>query len=343
MIRISDIIKMSNCGQQFKKENKPAIQETQKEAIPDIIKASEISKGESSSLYGKGVSLVTQAFDKAKKDENIASASILDFSKNLVEQALVDESEYFLKFYESPYKKEYLPHHSVNVSFLAVEIGLWTGFNKSELMELAVSGLLHDIGMAKMENIVYKDSKLKNNERNIVGQHSESSAQISKEMGCLSEDGLTAIKNHHLRSPRDKFSEILSLADVYEAITHERPYKAAKSAHQAIAEIIDKEALNFQPSVLKAFVNNIGIYPIGSWVKLSTAEIGLVTGVNKGYPLRPKVNIIFNHAGERNKSIKFLDFMAETYFYIEGPLGADELKELNLKWQEKNKKTDALN
>jgi putative nucleotidyltransferase with HDIG domain len=334
---------MNNCRQQFKKENKPALKETQKEAISDVIKASEISKVESSNLYGKGVSLVTQTFEKAKKDENIVAASILDFSKNLVEQALVDESEYFLKFYESPYKKEYLPHHSVNVSFLAVEIGLWTGFNKSELMELAVSGLLHDIGMAKMENIVYKDSKLKNNERNIVDQHSESGAQILKKLGCLSEDGLMAIKNHHLRNPRDKFSEILSLADVYEAITHERPYKAAKSAHQAIAEIIDKEALNFQPSVLKAFVNNIGIYPIGSWVKLSTAEIGLVTGVNKGYPLRPKVNIIFNHAGERNKSIKFLDFMAETYFYIEGPLGTEELKELNLKWQDKNKKTEALN
>ncbi|MDD4955983.1 MAG: HD domain-containing protein [Candidatus Omnitrophica bacterium] len=342
MIRISDIIKMSGSSRQFR-SSKPAIKETQKEETAEIIKVPEISKAENLNLYGKGVSLVAEVFGKAKNGESITATPILDFSKNLVEQALVDESDYFLKFYESPYDKEYLPHHSVNVSFLAVEIGLWTGFNKSELMELAVSGLLHDIGMAKMEDIVYKDSKLKNNERSIVGQHGFSSAQILQRLGCLSEDGLNAVKNHHLRSPRDKFSEVLSLADVYEAITHSRPYKPAKTAHQAIAEIIDREALNFQPSVLKAFVNNIGIYPIGSWVKLSTAEIGLVTGINKGYPLRPKVNIIFNHAGERNKNIKFLDFMSETYFYIEGPLSAEELKELNLKWQEKSKNSEALN
>ncbi|MDD4182377.1 MAG: HD domain-containing protein [Candidatus Omnitrophica bacterium] len=343
MIRISDIIKMSNASPQAKRETKPIIKETEKAEIPNAIKASESSKAESLSLYTKGISLLAQTFHKAKNEEDITTAPILEFSKNLVEEALADDGDYLLKLYEGHYEKEYLPYHSVNVGFLAVEIGIWSGFNKSELMELSISGLLHDIGMAKIENMVYKDSKLRNNERNLVKQHPESSMQILKKLGCLSQDGLNAVRSHHFKGSRDKFAEILSLADIYEAITHVRPYKQAKTAHQAIAEIIDKEALNFQPSILKVFVNNIGIYPAGSWVKLSTGEVGLVTGVNKGYPLRPKVSIIFNHSGERNKKVKFLDFMSETYFYIEGPLDIDELEKLKSKWEERNEHLQALN
>lgn len=340
MIRISDIIKMSNDKQQS--QSKHLIKETHKQDIDNIVMEAEALKVESMNFYQKGLSLISETLEKMKKDEPVASEPLLSFSKNLIEEVLTDEDGYSQKFYASHPGKDYLPQHSLNVSFLATKIGIWSGFNKSELMELAISGLLHDIGMTKVEAIVQKDAPLAPEERLLVDHHCEYSAQVLKKMGVLSEDGLTAVKNHHLKSPRDKFCEILTLSDIYEAITHARTYKKAKAPHEAIGEIIDKEALNFQPSTLKAFVNNIGIYPVGNWVALSTGEVGLVTGVNKGYPLRPKVNIIFNHAGERNKSIKFLDFMSETYFYIEKPLGVAELEELKLKWLEKNKQAPAL-
>ena len=139
-------------------------------------------------------------------------------------------------------------------------------------------------------------------------------------MDCLNEEGLSAVKNHHYRGPRHKFCQVISLADIYEAISHPRLYKKAKAPYQAIGEIIDKEALSFHSDIMKTFVNNIGIYPVGSWVRLSTAEIGVVIGVNKGYPLRPKVKIMLDHSGERLKDVKILDFLPEPYFYIEGPV-----------------------
>jgi HD-GYP domain-containing protein (c-di-GMP phosphodiesterase class II) len=340
MIRISDIIKMSNAKQEAKNTNSPLIKETQKCDIPAIIKEVEIRKAENLSLFNQGISLAGETLDKAKKDEPIACVPILNFSKSLVEELFVDENEYFTRFYDSPSAKDYLPQHSLNVSFLAIKIGIWSGFNKSELMELAVSGFLHDLGMSKVEAIVQKDSKLHSNEKLQVSRHPEYSVQILEKMGCLSEEGLSAVKTHHIKGPRDKFSEILSLADIYEAITHERVYRSAKAPHQAIGEIINKEALNFQPSILKAFVNNIGIYPVGSWVKLSTGEIGLVTGMNKGYPLRPKVSIIFNHSGDRLSNAKVLDFMLEDYFYIDGPVSNTDLENLKLRWE---KTKEALN
>ncbi|MDP2924558.1 MAG: HD domain-containing protein [Candidatus Omnitrophota bacterium] len=343
MIRISDIIKMSGNKQEPKNESKPLVREPQKQSIADIAKCAQNCRIESSNLYNRGVSLIGEALGRVVKDEVITSAPILNFSKNLVEALLIDEDEYFSQFYNSPPASDYLPYHSLNVSFLAIKIGIWSGLNKSELMELAISGFLHDLGMAKVGCIVLKETTLENDERQLVEQHPDYSVQILKKMGCLSEGGLLAVKTHHYRGPRDKFSEILSLADIYEAITHSRLYRKAKAPHQAIGEIIDKEALSFQPSVLKAFVNNIGIYPVGSWVKLSTGEIGLVTGMNKGYPLRPKINIIFNHMGERLTCAKVLDFMSETYFYIEGPLDITDLEKLKLTWEEKNKNTSNLN
>lgn len=342
MIRISDIIKMNDGNDAPKNGNSPLIKETQKHDIPDIVKEAEVRKAEGLNLYNSGVSLITQMLGQVKRDEVINCGPILSFSKNLVEELLVDENEYFPRFYESLSQRDYLPQHSLNVSFLAIKIGMWSGLNKSELMELAISGFLHDLGMAKVECIVQKESRLEADERKLLDQHPVYSVQILKKMGCLSEAGLEAVKSHHSRGPRDRFCEILSLADIYEAITHARVYKKAKAPHQAIGEIIDKEALSFQPSVLKAFVNNIGIYPVGSWVKLSTGEIGLVTGMNKGYPLRPKVNIIFNHAGERLTSAKILDFMAETYFYIEGPVEVTDLDSLRLRWEEKNRSSSNL-
>jgi HD-GYP domain-containing protein (c-di-GMP phosphodiesterase class II) len=340
MIRISDIIKMGSGNHKPKNENQPLMKETHKKDIPAIVREAETRKQESTDLYHKGIDLVIEAFGKVKKDEEVYAAPILNFSKNLVEEVLLEENEYFQQFYDDFGKKDYLPEHSLNVSFLAIKLGVWSGFNKSELMELAISGFLHDIGMTKFETIVQKESKLDAGERALVSQHPECSVQILERMVCLSEKGLVAVKTHHIKGPRDKFSEILSLADIYEAMTHARVYKKAKTPHQAIGEIIDKEALSFQPSVLKAFINNIGIYPIGSWVKLNTGEIGLVTGMNKGYPLRPKVNIIFSHAGERLNNAKVLDFLLEDYFYIDGAVSNTDLENLKLRW-DKNK--DALN
>ncbi|MDD3296505.1 MAG: HD domain-containing protein [Candidatus Omnitrophica bacterium] len=338
MIRISDIVKMSGDRKNPENESKILVENMQMHKIISLAQE-EGHKIEDSNLYSEGISLITGVLSKIANDEAASSVEVVNFSKSLVETILINENEYFLQFYRDSYQGSYLPYHSLNVGLMATKIGIWAGLNKSELMELAVSGFLHDLGMVKVENIVNKKDKLIGEEIKLVEKHSWYSAQILKKMGCLSDEGVLAVETHHHRGPRDKISEILSLADIYEAITHSRAYKKHKAPHQAISEIIDQEALGFQPSIMKAFVNNIGIYPVGSWVKLSTGEIGLVTGMNKGHPLRPKVNIIFNHMGERLTCSKSLDFMTETYFYIDQPLDVSDLEKMKFSWKSKDKDT----
>ncbi|MEI8348622.1 MAG: HD domain-containing phosphohydrolase [Candidatus Omnitrophota bacterium] len=318
MIRMSDIIKM-NAVNESGSEKKVLLKETQKQDIPIVEKESEIQKLEGMKLYNRGINLIEDVLNKARVEDDCRPGLVVDFAKILVENVLTEEDEQSLRFYEIGSPQDYLPSHSFNVSFMSTKIGMWYGLNKSQLTELFMASFLHDVGMIKVESIVRKEHSLSTQERMRVQRHPEYSEQMIRKMDCLGEDGLNAVKTHHCRGQRDIFSQIISLADIYEAITHPRVYKPARSAHQAIGEVIEKETENFEQNILKAFVNNIGIYPVGSWVALNTGETGMVIGANKGYPLRPKVNIIFDREGEQLKEKKILDFLTEPYFYIEGP------------------------
>jgi HD-GYP domain-containing protein (c-di-GMP phosphodiesterase class II) len=341
MIRISDIIRMGD-SEEPREEQRPLMKETQKEDIPSITREIEADKVRGAKLYNRGIALIKEVLDKTREGETLDSRPIFEFTKMLIEAMFVEESEQLSRFYESSSSEDYLPHHSVNVGLLSTQIGMWLGLNKSELTELTIAGFLHDLGMVKVEGIVQKKGKLGLMERRRVEEHPRHSEKVLREMKCLNEEGLTAVRTHHEKGQRHRFSQIISLADIYEAITHPRPYKKARPPHQAVGEIIDKEALSFQPDIMRMFVNNIGIYPIGSWVKLSTGEIGVVIGINKGYPLRPRVNIMFNHLGERLKEAKILDFISESYFYIEGPVDIVDNEKLREKWEEESRKEDSM-
>lgn len=317
MIRISEIIKMGD-GDAPEKDKHITIKESSTEDIPKLLDYTESKKNTAHELYGRGLVMMEGTIAKIKKDEAVDSKPILTFVKELVENILVEENEQFNCFYKVAPSIAYLQNHSVNVGLLAGKMGIWSGLNKSELIDLTSAGLLHDLGMAKVEDITLKDGSLDRFERNRVNKHAEYSVAILRKLNCLTDKALVAVRSHHNRGPRDRMSQIVGLADIYEAMTHPRVYRKAKLPHQAIAEIVNKESDNFQPEIIKILVNNLGIYPIGSMVKLSNGESGMVIGVNKEYPLRPKVNILFDRAGERLIQSQVLDLTAEPHLYIDG-------------------------
>lgn len=347
MIRMSEIIKMGELNERKKPFNADKKEEVLKEKIDNGKEANENafedisnvkqkieeSNTEILKLYNDGFAILNSAFNQTRRNEKLDCTSVLNFIKNIVESTIVEDKERLTGFHEITSIEDYLPRHSLNVGFLSAKIGVWLGLNKSELIELSAAGFLHDLGMVKVENIVKKEANLSIWERRKVAKHAEYSERTLRETSNLSEEALAAVKMHHYRGSRHKFSHVIGLADIYEAITHDRIYRRAQAPHKAVEEIIEKESANFQSDVVKAFINIIGVYPIGSWVKLSTGEIGVVIGVNKGYPLRPKVNIIFNHAGEKVRETKILDFMSESYFYIDGPIDISSVEQLKLQWE----------
>jgi len=320
MIRMSDIIKLGD-SRRDDARNKAAVKESRKDDIPKIVKEAQLNRAKIGELNDRGMSLIKGAADTIRSNTPINTEPILKFIKELTDSLLVSEEEFFDFFYKPPPPDNYLPLHSTNVCFLSAKLGLWVGINKSELAELALCGFLHDLGMIKVEDIALKEGRLSQEDYRQIEKHPEYSASILGDTGLVSEKGILAIMAHHIKGHGDKFFQILRLADIFEAITHPRVYRKAKLPHETIAEILSEESKNFKSEILRALINNIGLYPVGSWVKLNTGEVGVITGANRNYPLRPRLNIVFNSAGGKMANKRPLDLsIEEPHSYIDSPI-----------------------
>lgn len=357
MIRMTDIIKLGDSGKEKEKDRVkedprkdnappaekqiPEIQEEQAR-IDTIEKKVAVDRERARLLYTNGIELVKEIYNKIKDKEGINERKLAEFINRFVDHLVLDEGELFGYFYEQPQGINYLYSHSVNVCLLALKIAQWLNLNKSDLVELGIASLLHDIGMVKMESIVLQPKKLKPKERIEVGKHALYSSRILTEVTNLKKELIAAVKYHHRKSPKDKspssrernsiivdhFSQVIALADIYEAATHSRAYKEAKLPHEAIKEIIEKENNVFEQEVIRTLVNHIGIYPIGSWVMLSTGEIGVVISLDSNYPLRSRINIIFDSRKNRLADTKIVDLIEHPHIFIDGPIDVSKDVEL---------------
>ncbi len=346
MIRISDIIKVGPQGEPRGDEKGKPVDSLldkalKREARTDI-----------KQLYNEGIGLMRDIFDKLRQikdlnsqqaEEYIANSinlkSLADYVSKLVDHILMGNGELFNYFY-SYGEENYLYRHSLNVCLLSVKIGTWMNMNKSDLVNIALGAMLHDVGLVTVEDIISLPRKLRQREALKVRKHPAHSANILEMVKDLTEDITGIIKGHHKRvSDRDftkelsheklqRIAQIIGLADVYEAITHPRSYRSGKLPHEGIKELIEKESDNFQAKIIKSLIDNIGIYPIGSWVRLTNGEIGLVVSINKGYPLRPKINILFDTKSEKLAETKSIDLLNEPHLHIESPVDIEKNKQL---------------
>ncbi len=205
-----------------------------------------------------------------------------------------------LKMYD-----EYTFTHSVNTAILAVSLGTFLSFSKPQLAALGVAGLMHDIGKVNVPlEIINKPGKLTDEEWEEVKRHPIEGALILADIPGMTKMAMVAAFEHHQHGdvrgyPRiddsiqqHLFSQIIAIADAYEALTAARVYyKVQMPADKAIKILLTKRGTTFNPILVKAFVNMMGLFPIGTLLKLDTGEIGLVVHQTRDL-LRPRVLIL---------------------------------------------------
>jgi len=205
-----------------------------------------------------------------------------------------------LKMYD-----EYTYAHSVNVSILCVSLGTFLSFDKPQLSILGAAGLMHDIGKVTVPHeIINKPDKLNDDEWEQVKRHPVEGALLLSDTPGLSKLAMVAAYEHHQHGDirgypqadgelkQHIFSQIVAIADAYEALTAARVYYSAKMPpDNAMRILIAKRGLAFNPVLVKAFVNMIGIFPIGSLLKLDTGEMGLVMHQTRDL-VRPRVLLL---------------------------------------------------
>lgn len=215
--------------------------------------------------------------------------------------------------------------HSLNVGVLSIVLGKRYGLDVVGLKNLGMGALLHDIGKMKVpDKILNKPGKLTDEEFEIMKKHPVYGYEMLKNDKNIHEDSLSAIYLHHERADGSGYplglreakiplsAKIVSIVDVYDAITSKRVYHDALIPPKALQLLFSWSEKHFNKILVKFFMEIIGIYPVGTLVLLDTGELAIVFEQSKDDPTRPKVLVITD---ERRK-------MKEPYLF--------DLKKYNL-------------
>jgi HD-GYP domain-containing protein (c-di-GMP phosphodiesterase class II) len=207
---------------------------------------------------------------------------------------------------------DYLFNHSVNVGVLSVALGQSLGLDLETLREVALGAFLHDIGKVHWpESIYQKPRGLTDEEWALVQRHPPDGAEIVAKMGAIGPKGLEVILEHHLRYDRKGypkldggkeqgfFGMIAQVADTYDAITTARVYQNAFEPTRAVARMQSLAGTVFDPKLLDAFIRLVGIYPVGTLVRVSSGELAVVMKPNPTDSSRPMVRVLFDETGRR--------------------------------------------
>ena len=207
---------------------------------------------------------------------------------------------------------EYLFNHSVNVAVLCIALGQALGLDADTIKELGLGALLQDIGKVHWPQTLYQKPRgLSEEEWALVQRHPLDGAAIVEKMGSVSATAMEVILEHHLRfdgkgypvvDPNKEpgfFGMLAQIADAYDAITTSRIYQNAFEPTSAMARLQSLAGTVFDPKLLEVFVRMVGIYPVGSLVRLSTGELALVVKPNPADTSRPFVRILFERTGRR--------------------------------------------
>jgi putative nucleotidyltransferase with HDIG domain len=285
----------------------------------DIYIDSEDQRKYSKEVYFKSIGLVKEVVDSINQQKALNIRKAKRLMQNAVNAIMQDDSTLLglanIKNYD-----EYTFNHSVNVAIYAIALGQRIGIPKKHLSHLGMAGLFHDIGKTRIpKEILNKTDKLSPEEWSTMRFHPVIGTEIimrMKEWGELSTRMINGAFEHHLRydlagypklTRKRKitlFGRIITIADFYDALVRPRVYNRFPYVSEKILGImLERSGKDFDPAVVKVFINMIGIFPLGTLVLLNTNEIGVVTQIHEDTELidRPKVCLIYYRDGEYRK------------------------------------------
>ncbi len=277
--------------------------------------SSEESRHQAKRVYAEGVAVTRDVIAGVRLGRGPRLKRVKRAVQLVVDQVLNNEMSMVGMTTVRDYD-EYTFTHSVNVCIFSVALGRKLGFSKVQLYDLGMTALLHDVGKARVPaEILNKVGGLEDREWKFIQQHPWMGALTLFGMRAYEEIPYRAIlvaHEHHMKMdltgypktvrPRTlgMFSRIVAVADGFDAATTRRVYNTtAIEPDEVLKEMWDNPKRGYDRVVVKALINLIGVYPVGTCVILDTLEVGIVAAPNPdGQQLnRPLVRIAVNVDG----------------------------------------------
>lgn len=216
---------------------------------------------------------------------------------------------------------DYLHTHALAVSALMISLSIQLGLRQNQVREAGLAGLLMDIGMGHVPAEIYdKQGELTPTEEQIVQSHTALAHDFMAVEGGIPESVLDVCLHHHERydgsgyphglvgQDISLFARMAAICDSYDAMTSRRTHKAGMDPAQVLALMRDGVD-RFDPDIFEAFVRALGIYPIGSLVRLSSNRLAVVLDQNPKNPTLPRVRVFYSTTEAKKVEPEDLDLV----------------------------------
>jgi putative nucleotidyltransferase with HDIG domain len=255
--------------------------------------------------YRAGLRVMDELYTQASTDGTFSLRRATGVVESLVDVLTKDRASLM----QTALIKNYDPntaHHSMNVAILSLFVASRLQFDRNLKTAIGMAALLHDIGKVQVpREILNKAGTLTDEERLVMQQHPVSGAHMLRGFGGVSALAMVVAFEHHANfdlsgypritaKPRQhQFSRLVQIADVFDAATStRRVYRRPQAPYEAMQFIADGAGRLYDPALVRVFVQELGIYPVGTLVMLDSGEAGIVRRPGRLDPMRPKVGII---------------------------------------------------
>ncbi len=286
-------------------------------ALVEAMSLSDEAKEAARRTYARSVSVVKDVMTSVRLGKAWSGRRVKRVVLGIVDQVLHEEAAMLgmttLRDYD-----EYTFTHSVNVCILSVALGQKLGFSRLQLFDLGLGALFHDVGKSRVPlSVLNKEGRLDKEEWRVMSQHPDFGLILLFDLHGFEEPPYRAMLTayeHHMRTdftgyPRvlrkrwfGFFSRIVAVADAFDAATSKRSYQYIPfPPDEVLREMRDNPSRGFDPIVVKAFVNMMGIYPVGTLCILDTGELAVVVAPSPDPEElhRPLVRVISDASGRK--------------------------------------------
>lgn len=210
-------------------------------------------------------------------------------------------------------KSHYTAQHSLNVCVLSIVLGQHMKLSEANLNTLGLCGLLHDVGKMRIpRDILNKPAKLDPDEKRLMRKHTVLGYELLKSCDGMVADVINTAHEHHERidgkgypnnisgTKLSLYSKIVSIADMYDAITSDRVYQKGRTHLEATKALYDLSGRHLDGALTMTFIESLGVYPPGCFVSFTNGAIGQVVESNAANKLHPKIKLILDE--EKNSA-----------------------------------------